>query len=102
MLTAEVGAYDVRGGERGSNYIDTLKPGETVTVHEAFAVPADKLGELIEPGRHRRSAERAGKWMDGGYPEVRYGIQNKGKRSESSFRSFSLVFFIVCVIIVQK
>lgn len=46
MLTAEVGAYDVRGGERGNNYIDTLKPGETVTVHEAFAVPADKLGEM--------------------------------------------------------
>ena len=46
MLTAEVGAYDVHGGERGNNYIDTLKPGETVTVHEAFAVPADKLGEM--------------------------------------------------------
>ena len=46
MLTAEVGAYDIHGGERGNNYIDTLKPGETVTVHAAFAVPADKLGEM--------------------------------------------------------
>ena len=46
MLTAEVGAYDVHGGERGNNYIDTLKSGETVTVHAAFAVPADKLGEM--------------------------------------------------------
>ena len=46
MLTAEVGAYDVHGGERGNNYIDALKPGETVTIHEAFVVPADRQGEM--------------------------------------------------------
>lgn len=46
MLTAEVGAYDIHGGERGNNYIDALKPGETVTIHEAFAVPADRQGEM--------------------------------------------------------
>lgn len=46
MLNPEVGAYDVSGGERNNNYIDSLKPGETVTIHEAFAVPADKVGEL--------------------------------------------------------
>lgn len=46
MLTAEVGAYDVHGGERGNNYIDALKPGETVKIHEAFVVPADRQGEM--------------------------------------------------------
>ena len=29
-----------------NNYIDSLAPGETVTVHWAFAVPEKKLGEM--------------------------------------------------------
>lgn len=31
---------------RGNNYIDALKPGETVKIHEAFVVPADRQGEM--------------------------------------------------------
>ena len=27
-------------------HMDALEPGQTVTVHAAFAVPADKLGEM--------------------------------------------------------
>ena len=45
-FNTEVGLYDVKGGERSNNYIDYLAPGETVTVHWAFAVPEEKLGEM--------------------------------------------------------
>ena len=45
-FNTEVGLYDVKGGERSNNYIDSLAPGETVTVHWAFAVPEEKLGEM--------------------------------------------------------
>ena len=45
-FNTEVGLFDVKGGERSNNYIDSLAPGETVTVHWAFAVPEEKLGEM--------------------------------------------------------
>lgn len=35
--------YDVHGGERGNNYIDSIAPGETVTVHMAWFVPETVL-----------------------------------------------------------
>ena len=38
--------YDVRGGERQNNYISSLKPGETVTVHIANIVHEDELPYL--------------------------------------------------------
>lgn len=34
---------DIFGGERNNNYIDSLKPGETVTVHAAWIVPEQDL-----------------------------------------------------------
>ncbi len=42
----EVYLSDVTGGERNNNYIDELKPGESVTVHFAFKIPEEKLGEM--------------------------------------------------------
>ena len=38
--------YDVHGGERGNNYIESLKPGETATVHMAWVVTEEELGTL--------------------------------------------------------
>lgn len=42
----EMWYYDVHGGERGNNYITSIKPGETVTVHMAWIVPEEELGYL--------------------------------------------------------
>lgn len=39
--------YDVRGRERGNNYIESIKPGETVTVHMAWIVTEEELGTLF-------------------------------------------------------
>ena len=38
--------YDVHGGERGNNYIPSIKPGETVTVHMAWIATEEELGSL--------------------------------------------------------
>lgn len=38
--------YDVQGGERSNNYITSIEPGETVTVHMAWLVPEEELGYL--------------------------------------------------------
>lgn len=38
--------YDVHGGERNNNYIASLKPGETVTVHMAFLATEEELPTL--------------------------------------------------------
>lgn len=42
----EVHLSDVTGGERNNNYIDEIQPGESITVHFAFKVPEEKLGEM--------------------------------------------------------
>ena len=42
----EMWYYDVHGGEGGNNYISSIQPGETVTVHMAWLVPADELDLL--------------------------------------------------------
>lgn len=42
----EMWYYDVHGGERHNNYISSIKPGETVTVHMAWLVPEEELGYL--------------------------------------------------------
>lgn len=44
--TGEMSYYDVRGGEGGKNYISSLAPGETVTVHFAKIVNEDELDKL--------------------------------------------------------
>lgn len=38
--------YDVHGGERGNNYISSIEPGETVTVHLGWIVPEEELPYL--------------------------------------------------------
>ncbi len=38
--------YDVHGGERGNNYIPSIRPGETATVHMAWVVTEEELGKL--------------------------------------------------------
>lgn len=38
--------YDVHGGERDNNYIESIKPGETVTVHMAWVVLEEELPTL--------------------------------------------------------
>lgn len=38
--------FDVRGGERNNNYIDSINPGETVTVHMGWFVPEEDLEYL--------------------------------------------------------
>lgn len=43
---AEMYYYDVHGGERGNNYITSIKPGETVTVHMGWIVQEKELGYL--------------------------------------------------------
>lgn len=42
----EMSYYDVHGGERGNNYIASIKPGETATVHMAWVVTEEELGKL--------------------------------------------------------
>lgn len=51
QITGEAGFqemwyYDVHGGERGNNYIPSIKPGETATIHMAWLVPEEELGYL--------------------------------------------------------
>lgn len=43
LLSQEMYYYDVRGGERGNNYISELKTGETKTIHVGFIVNEDEL-----------------------------------------------------------
>lgn len=38
--------YDVFGGERHNNYIDSIMPGETKTVHMGWIVTEEELGSL--------------------------------------------------------
>ena len=45
-FSQEVFLSDVHGGERHNNYINTINPGETVTVRMAFKVPEEKLNEM--------------------------------------------------------
>ena len=45
-FSQEVYLSDVAGGERNNNYINELKPGESVTIHFAFKIPEEKLGEM--------------------------------------------------------
>lgn len=42
----EMPYYDVHGGERNNNYITSIKPGETVTVHMGWIVTEEELDKL--------------------------------------------------------
>lgn len=64
----EMDYYDVRGGDRGNNYISSIQPGETVTVHMAWIVNEDELDKLyldvsgLGNGREFPSPERGTPW----------------------------------------
>lgn len=45
-VTHEMSYADVSGGHHNNNYIPEIKPGESVTVHFAWAVNADELDKL--------------------------------------------------------
>ena len=55
-FNTEVGLYDVKGGERSNNYIDSLAPGETVTVHWAFVLQQRQVN-LLNQQQHRVVSE---------------------------------------------
>ena len=42
----EMAYYDVTGGERGNNYFDSIKAGETKILHVGFVVDEDALPYL--------------------------------------------------------
>ena len=42
----EMDYYDIRSGDRNNNYISSIKPGETVTVHIAKIVNEDELDKM--------------------------------------------------------
>ena len=42
----EMQYYDVHGGERNNNYIPSIRPGETVTVHMGWIVTQEELANL--------------------------------------------------------
>ncbi len=46
MKSGEMSYYDVRGGERGNNYIPEIKAGETAEVHAGYFVNEDELPYL--------------------------------------------------------
>ncbi len=46
MKGGEMSYYDVRGGERGNNYIPEIKAGETAEVHVGYFVNEDELPYL--------------------------------------------------------
>ena len=64
--------YDVRGGERNNNYIPSIKPGETVTVHLAKVVNEDELDKmyLVLDGEGNR-LEFSENALKAGYVDIR-------------------------------
>ena len=68
----EMDYYDVRGGERNNNYIPSIKPGETVTVHLAKVVNEDELDKmyLVLDGEGNR-LEFSENALKAGYVDIR-------------------------------
>lgn len=68
----EMAYYDVHGGERGNNYIPVIKPGETVTVHMAWVVTEEELGELyINLDSYGSAYEFSETSLETGYVDIR-------------------------------
>ncbi|MGL6198266.1 MAG: DUF4367 domain-containing protein [Lachnospiraceae bacterium] len=56
----EMDYYDIHSGERNNNYIPSIKPGETVTVHFAKIVIEDEMDKMyisLEGGAYEFSEE---------------------------------------------
>jgi len=68
----EMWYYDVHGGERGNNYIPSIAPGETVTVHMAWLVPEEELGCLyLNLDTYSGSYEFSDSALQMGYVDIR-------------------------------
>ncbi|MCI8860378.1 MAG: DUF4367 domain-containing protein [Lachnospiraceae bacterium] len=68
----EMPYYDVHGGERGNNYIANIKPGETKTVHMAWVVTEEELGNLyINLDTYGGAYEFSDSALEIGYVDVR-------------------------------
>lgn len=64
--------YDVHGGERSNNYIASIKPGETVTVHMAWVVTEEELSTLyINLDTSGGSYEFTDSSLQTGYVDIR-------------------------------
>lgn len=63
---------DVRGGEGGKNYITSIKPGESATVHMAWLVPEEELGYLyLSLDTFGGANEFSGNALQMGYVDIR-------------------------------
>lgn len=64
--------YDIRGGERNNNYITSIKPGETVTVHMGWVVTQEELGKLyLSLDTFGGGAEFSDSSLELGYVDIR-------------------------------
>lgn len=68
----EMWYYDVYGGDRGNNYIASIQPGETVTVHMAWVVPEEELGYMyLNMDTYGGAAEFSDNSLAVGYVDIR-------------------------------
>lgn len=64
--------YDVRGGERNNNYISSIKPGGTATVHMAWIVTEEELPDLyLNLDTYGGSYEFSESSLKTGYVDIR-------------------------------
>lgn len=68
----EMDYYDIRGGERSNNYIPSLSPGETVTVHVAKVVNEDEMDKMyLSLNSYGGAYEFTEEAMETGYVDIR-------------------------------
>ena len=67
----EMSYYDVRGGERGNNYIASIQPGETATVHMAWVVTEEELDQMFVSLEPSGGMEFRDDSMKTGYVDIR-------------------------------
>ncbi|MCI8992757.1 MAG: DUF4367 domain-containing protein [Eubacterium sp.] len=68
----EMDYFDIRGGEENKNYISSLQPGETVTLHVAKIVNADELDKMYLSLNTSGSAyEFSEESLNTGYVDIR-------------------------------
>ena len=68
----EIGFYDLHSGERENNYISSIEPGETVTIHFAQIVNEDELEYMyLNLGDFAAGHTFTKKALDTGYVDIR-------------------------------
>lgn len=77
----EMQYYDVHGGERQNNYITSIKPGETVTVHMGWLVTEEELDKLyLSLDTSAASDIFTESALLTGYVDIRNGIGNENDK----------------------